>query len=149
MVKKNLNISQMFVKPIIPGGPGQRHFSIRGVITGHTRRTTGWWIFKKTYYGMEIGLNKDQLSLAHKKYGDLHDMDGLERGWMPPVIKIWVAEEKEILPVDTAVGVTFAIATSIEQFYQGKKMAMVLNMVRIEDATILEEEVLPVQLSFI
>ncbi|MEJ0002316.1 MAG: hypothetical protein WDN09_04085 [bacterium] len=43
---------------ISTGRPGATRFSLRGTVLKHVTHTTGWWIFKETFYGIQIQLDE-------------------------------------------------------------------------------------------
>lgn len=124
---------------------GPTQFSVRGKVTQKISHTEGFWIFKKTYPGIEIELNVNQIKLAEEKYGKVLNIDGREFS-IPKTIKVYSPEDEENLTVGTEVGVKFAKSGPADQFFRGTEKLMVLSVVKIEEGISLDNEIMPVQM---
>lgn len=125
---------------------GSTRFSVRGKVVENIEQTTGFWIFKKTYPGIEVEIDSKQLKIAEEKYGKVTHFDGKEFS-IPKTIRVFFPERQEALSVGVEVGVTFAKGGPADQFFRGAEMLMVLSVVKIEEDTSLENEILPVQMN--
>jgi hypothetical protein len=133
------------------GFAGAIRFSIRGKVLKPIVHTKGWWIFKETFRGIRIELNAEQLKLSEKKYGKINNIDGREAS-IEGTIDVFLSDDKieyASFPAGTEVGVTFAKSGLVEQFFRGAETIMIVDMVKIEDCTKLEKEILPVQLALL
>jgi hypothetical protein len=112
----------------------------------HFTRKQGWWIFAKTFVGIVIELNKDQMKLCRERYGNIQ-LDSQIVGDIPDTIEVTLYSNEKLtdFPVGTDVGVTFAQSGQLEQFFQGTMPLGLFDLRPMNAGTYLECEVLPAQ----
>ncbi len=117
--------------------------TIRGTVTGHAVRVTGWWIFKERIAIMKIALDPSQVEAFNRLARQTMCVDDSGNlAGIAQALSIGVAEAKLAeFPVGANVAVVFGYAGPIEQFFNGRDPLAVVDIKIITADTVLPNEV--------
>ena len=116
--------------------PGKIRFTVRGQVIKRIERTEETWFgfWAKKYQGILVKLDPEQTELVRKK--------SVGRASPEDTIEIFMSTERlTSFPEGVAVGVTFAQAGEIEQFFQGRIPLAVVNLIPTSSGLPFENEV--------
>lgn len=119
--------------------------SVRGMVVEHSEFTTGWWLWKKLWYGIKVRMFDDQHRQLREK---LRHLVIFGYGYLPYIEKDVLTnfptqEQRDAFPINSTVGCTFGYSGQLEQFFQGSNPFTLHSVVSNPES--LEAELSPAQ----